>query len=493
MRLAQYPALEIGVTSLATASGEGGRVSRTPWWLSEALIWEREAFAYAETPSLRGHVYADVAIVGGGYTGLWTALELLDREPTLQVVVLEQAICGYGASGRNGGLVAGYWRYLPKLVSMFGEQTAIEVAQAGVKAQGAIERLIRDTGMDVWWRNTGHLKVATLPSEEAKLDIIANQAQQLGYPEQAALMDASDVSRYCASPVFQRGIYFSEGATVQPARLARVLRREVLARGGRIYENSGVVSISEGGELKLHTASGLVHVSDVVLATNSALSSSPLVRRHVTAFSSHIALTPPVPELLERYGWTSAVGVFDTMMFPHYFRTTPDGRIAMGSGSGGIGRYGRMGPDLFIDDHTTIRAARALSRMFPDSIGRISHAWGGPIDVSADSLPFFGTDPSGHIHFAAGYSGHGVNPSWIGGQSLASLVLRTDDEWTQSVFCRRSIPNFPPEPARTCGARMIRGAIVNKEEALQAGRSPRVIDLAAAALPRLLRMPLGTR
>lgn len=210
-------------------------------------------------------------------------------------------------------------------------------------------------------------------------------------------------------------------------------------------------------------------------------------------FSSHIALTPPMPEVVDEHGWNDGPAIFDTMMFPHYFRTTPDGRIAMGTGSGRLGRYGRLGTAQFTDDDATRRARRALARMFPQSRGRVSHAWGGPVDVSGDRLPLFVSDSSGRVHLGAGYSGHGVNPTWIGGQTLAALALHREDEWTASPFARRRLPGFPPEPARTWGASIIRQAIVRNQERLESGRQPRVIDLAIAAVPRALKIPLGTR
>jgi len=417
---------------------------------------------------------------------------LLDRDPSIQVALLEQAICGHGASGRNGGFVSGYWRYLPKLMEMFGAQGALDIATAGATAQTAIRQFVESTGADVWWKDTSHLKVATLNSDMRKLHAVVDAAGQLGQPEQASILTGTEVVNHCRSETFLGGALFAEGAMVQPARLARLLRDQLIQRGGRVYEHTTVQSVDEGRPMRVRTPKGSVTAQHLVLATNSALSTVKPVQRSVTPFSSHIALTEPVPEVLHDHGWESGIGVFDSMMFPHYFRTTPDGRIAMGSGSGGIGRYGRVENSQFIDDAATGRAIGGLRRMFPGTQGFISHAWGGPIDVSADGLPFFGS-LHGRVHFGAGYSGHGVNPTWIGGQILASLVLESKDEWTDSLFCTRPVPGFPPEPARTWGAHAIQHAIINVEEAHQNNRRPRVIDLGVAAVPRLLRMPLGTR
>lgn len=492
MKLDGYPGHHHGAADLVE---NAGAPVRSHWWLNEALRWEA---AGSWSPPLRSHFgssRADVVIVGGGYTGLWAAHALLTREPSLQVVVVEQHQCGYGASGRNGGLASGYWRYLPALVGRFGDQGARDIALAGAAAQQGIADLAAETNLDFWWQDTGHLKVTTVPDQVPALDAVADQAARLGHAEQATRLDADAVATLCNSERFGEGLLFAEGGVVQPARLARVLRQRVVGLGAEVLEHTTVTDVRDlpQGELEVITERGRIRCSEVVLASNAALSRNRLVRRHVTPFSSHIALTQPVPEILEEAGWTSGAGIFDSMMFLHYFRTTPDGRIAMGSGSGGVGALGTLSDRLFADAGATSRARAALRRYFPGSETRVSHSWGGPIDVSADKLPFFGTDPIRRVHYAAGYSGHGVNPAWIGGQTLASLVLAAPDAWTDLPFASRRIPGFPPEPARTWGAHAISSAIIRTEQAAADARRPRRIDLAIGAVPRLLGMPLGTR
>ena len=166
----------------------------------------------------------------------------------------------------------------------------------------------------------------------------------------------------------------------------------------------------------------------------------------------------------------------------------------MGSGTGPIGFGGTIDDRFSGDVPTAARAAAGLRRLLPGLDGaRIERAWGGPIDVSADHLPFFATKPGTRIHYGAGYSGHGVGPSWLGGQILASLVLRADDEWTRLPLATRRVPSLPPEPLRRLGGGLVRASIMACESAEEAGRRPALAARLGAAVPRLLGMELGTR
>ncbi|MGH7683591.1 MAG: NAD(P)/FAD-dependent oxidoreductase, partial [Vulcanimicrobiaceae bacterium] len=232
---------------------------------------------------------------------------------------------------------------------------------------------------------------------------------------------------------------------------------------------------------------------DVVLALNARLTSRPDLQPHMMNFSSFMVLTEPVPERLQEIGWTGREGLDDARMFLHYFRTTEDGRVAMGSGSGPIDFNGSLAWTNNSPD-AAARAETGLRRLLP-GLGNVAvtHAWGGAIDVSADGVPFFGTLKPGGLHYGCGYSGHGVNPSWIGGNILASLVLRQDDEWTRSFFCRRRVPMIFPEPFRTVVARLVRSAIIRCEEADEDEEPAPLLARAGAALPKIFGIRLGTR
>ena len=230
-----------------------------------------------------------------------------------------------------------------------------------------------------------------------------------------------------------------------------------------------------------------------MLALNAWATGWPLGRRQTT-FGSAVVLTEPVPELLEQLGWTGGEAVTDGRMFLHYFRTTPDGRVLMGSGSGRLEPGGRVGAGVLDDVAAQTRAHEGLRALLPTLADvRIDASWSGPIDVSADRLPRFGTVPDTRIHYGAGYSGNGVGPSWLGGQILAALALGTQDEWSSLPLVERRARRLPPEPLRYLGGRVVRWGTLASEEAIGAGRRASAAARAAAAIPRLLRLPIGTR
>jgi glycine/D-amino acid oxidase-like deaminating enzyme len=454
-----------------------------PWWLDEA---GRQTAA----PQLDGDTAADVCIVGGGYTGLWTALALKERDPSLRVVLVESQTCGAGPSGRNGGFLHGYWAGLADLLPLLGRENAVQLARAAERIVPAVRAFCDSRGEDVWLRESGMLMVSAAPAQDDAVDRSVAAAAEVGAPEHAVALDARGVAERIRSPVFRRGVYFP-GATVQPARLVHALRRAAVDAGVELFERTPALRIRAG---RIETPRGSVRAPEIVVAVNAAATGWRPVARHVTNFGSYVVLTEPVPELLEEIGWTGGEAVFDGRMFLHYFRTTPDGRVLMGSGSGPIGFRGRVDGRFSTDDATAARAEHGLRRLLPGlADARIERAWGGPIDVSADHLPFFGTVKGKRIHYGVGYSGHGVGPTWLGGQILASLVLQRDDEWTALPLASRRIASLPPEPLKHLGGALVRSAILACERADEQGRRRPLAARVGAALPRLFGMEIGTR
>jgi glycine/D-amino acid oxidase-like deaminating enzyme len=403
-------------------------------------------------------------------------------------VLLEAATCGSGPSGRNGGFVHGYWASIAELVPLLGREGALELARAGERIVPAVRALDAE---DVWLRESGMLMVSASPAQDAAVEHAVAAAAEVGAPEQAQALDSDGVAKRVRSPVFRRGVFFPDGATVQPARLVRVLRRRVVEAGVELHEHTPVSF--RAGEVR--TPRGRVRAPEVVVAINAAATGWRPVARHVTNFGSYVVLTEPVPELLDEIGWTGGEAIVDGRMFLHYFRTTNDGRVLMGSGSGPIGFRGELDDRFTSDAPTAARAEHGLRRLLPGLAGaRIVRAWGGPIDVSADHLPFFGTVPgSRRVHYGLGYSGHGVGPSWLGGQILASLATGRDDEWTALPLATRRVPSLPPEPLKRLGGGLVRSAIMAVERADEDGRPAPLAARVGAALPRLFRMEIGTR
>jgi glycine/D-amino acid oxidase-like deaminating enzyme len=460
--------------------------SRPSWWLEEARAFRPEAVA----PPLAGPLDVDVAVVGGGYTGLWTALALRERDPSLSVALLEAREVGDGPSGRNGGFLHGYWSSIATLRSVLGDGAALQLAHASSGIVPAVRDFLEQRGEDVWLREGGLLKVAATEVEDPVLERSVRTARELGVEEEAVALERHDVRQRLESPRFRRGVFFRDGAIVQPARLALALKRAADAAGVQLFEHSPVTTVLPG---LVETPGGRVRAREIVLALNAWATGWPLGGRQTT-FASAVVLTEPVPDLLAQIGWTGGEAVTDGRMFLHYFRTTPDGRVLMGSGSGRLEPGGRVGPGVLDDVAAQARAHDGLRTLLPAlADARIDARWSGPIDVSADKLPRFGTVDGTRIHFGAGYSGNGVGPSWLGGQILASLALGARDEWTALPLVDRRARRLPPEPFRYVGGRVVRWGTLASEDAIGAGRRPSPAARAAAAIPRLLRMPIGTR
>jgi glycine/D-amino acid oxidase-like deaminating enzyme len=185
-------------------------------------------------------------IVGGGFTGLWTALSLKERRPSLVVALIEADRCGAGASGKNGGKVHGYWTALPRLAAQLGDDSALAIARSGAEAQDALRRFAGQAPLDVWWREAGSLTVSAAPAQDRALVGAVETAARLGVEDQLRLLDAGEVQQRCASPVFRAGLLYAEGATLHPPRLARALRARALACGVLLHEATPMTALEPG-------------------------------------------------------------------------------------------------------------------------------------------------------------------------------------------------------------------------------------------------------
>ena len=470
----------------------GGRRS---FWLREALAAEGpELAADLVAPPFAGESQADVAILGGGYTGLWTAIRLRELDPSVRVVILEQDICGGGPSGRNGGFVTGWWDELPGLITRFGAAEAIRTAQA---MDGAIDDLVaftRDAGISDHYRHDGFLQVSAAPAQDDVWLAATEACERLGHGERWRAVSADEVKATAWSPVFRSGAFMPHAGIVQPAILARALRRKALDCGVVIHERTRVTSWSQGGVIETASAEGAGWLSagQVVVALNAWAAAWPQFGRRLITWSSYVVITEPMPDRLAEIGWTGGAGIADGRFTLHYGRTTPDGRIALGGGGGRAGLGGRIGGAFTHDAGSARRAADGLRRWFPQVADvRIDDAWGGPIDIDDDHRPWFGTLPGGRVHFGIGYSGNGVAPAALGGRILAELALGRRGEAASLPIVGAAPRAFPPEPFRYLGARVIREAIVRRESAEEEARSPNRIALEISRLPRRLGYHIG--
>ena len=457
------------------------RHTRHGWWLEEAG-------EVIPTRPLEGDATADVVIVGGGYLGLWTAWQLLELEPSLDVLVLESEVCGHGPSGRNGGFCETLWPDAPTLREHAGDEAALTVCRASEDAVRGIGAWCEAQDVDAWYRAAPMLRVATTESQLDSWAEVVRAAAALGEAEQVVALDADEVRAACNSPLFLGGARFRLNATVQPARLALGLRAKLLECGVRIHERTLVTKLHrEGG---VETRTGQIRAGSTVVAVNSRTSAFPGYRLSLAAASSHIVLSEPVPEVIEELGWTEGEAIVDSRTLVHYMRTTQDGRIAFGWGGGTMGFDGKFSRRQELDRKVIARTRESLVRFFPQLRGRrVTHAWGGPIDVSPTHLPIFGS--RGRVHHGFGFTGNGVGPSYLGGEILARLALDCRDERTRLAIVEPHRKLFPPEPFRYAGGSLIRRALLAKDASEDQGRDPGAATAFVAALPgRLgLRLP----
>ncbi|ADB49245.1 FAD dependent oxidoreductase [Conexibacter woesei DSM 14684] len=450
--------------------------------MQQALLAEAPA-ASAERP-LDGDVRCDVAIVGGGYTGLWTALRLKEAEPSLRVVVLEAGICGQGASGRNGGFATTWWHDLDALERHVGAEQARFLARASSDAIGEMETLCDEHGLDIHLRRGGKLVASAAPGQDGSWDAAVAAAERLGEAGRFEPLDGAAIRARIGSPVLRDGYFIADSASIQPALLARGLRTAALRLGVAVHEHTPMTGLDRAAA-RVQTPRGTVSADRVVLATNAWASSLPELRGVLVPLSSHMLVTAPIPERIEQLGWTGGEKLVDGRRLIHYLHVTRDGRIAFGRGGGAAGFRGRVGGRVIWDERLARTVVADFRRFFPQLADvRIEAAWGGAVDRSWRHLPFFAPLPGAdRVLVGAGYSGDGVIPAVVGGRVLASLALGRGDAWATCGMT--TVPDhrqMPPEPFRKVGAEAIRALIARNEALEERGGRPGALARRTAGL-----------
>jgi glycine/D-amino acid oxidase-like deaminating enzyme len=235
-----------------------------------------------------------------------------------------------------------------------------------------------------------------------------------------------------------------------------------------------------------------VRAAAAVVAINAATAGFRPLRSRLAVTSTHMIVTEPVPDLLERIGWTEGECISTARRYLHYFRTTADGRIAFGWGAGRVAYGARLGGRIEVDPDMARQLRTDILEFFPGLRGRrVDAAWGGPVDVSPTHLLSIGTVPGSRVHYVCGFTGNGVGPSHLAGETLASLALEADDELTGSPLVDPPQPPVPPEPLRWIGGTIVRGALLRREALEDAGTPLDPLTRAATELPGRLGIHLG--
>jgi len=455
------------------------------WWL-------RQEPAVVPAAPLAGGASVDIAIVGGGFAGMWTAWLLREAAPEARIALLDAGLCGHGPSGRNGGFVNSMWFSLPSMRPRFGDLGAIGVARAAQRAVDEIGEWCEAEGVDAWFRRGGYLQVSTGPAYDDTWRPTVEACRELGEADAALAVDEAEVQARCASPIFRAGAFFPGSATANPARLALGLRAKLIAAGVEVYENSQVAGVHASPDrVEVRTTAGVLRAGQVVLTAGGALEAVPPLRRRLTVTSSHMVITEPVPELIEEIGWTGGECITDARHMLHYFRTTPDGRIAFGWGGGRVVPGARLHRHAEVDPRVAVAVIRHLTRFFPGLAGRrVEHAWGGPIDVSPSHTPIVGS-LSERVHYGFGFTGNGVGPSRMVAHALTSLALDRRDEHSRLAIVEPQPLRVPPEPLRYFGGLIIRDALLRKERAEEHGHEPDPLSAFLAGIPERVGVQVG--
>ncbi|WP_273887586.1 NAD(P)/FAD-dependent oxidoreductase [Rubrobacter naiadicus] len=427
-------------------------------------------------PSLEGEVEADVAVLGAGYTGLWSAYYLLRSDPSLRVVILEAEVAGFGASGRNGGWCSPNISVGPaELVRRFGRRAARETLLAARGAVDEVGRVAEEEGIDARFRKGGVVRVARGRHELPAVRAAWGALSALGLADGCRVLGVEELVRRVRVERAEGAFFDPQGAVVHPGRLVRGLARAVERRGAVIFERSPVVDFVDGPGPVLRTAKGEVRAGAVVLAGEAYLSRIRRLHRMILPIYSLIVLTEPLPEeSWAEIGWEDHECLASFKLSVDYLSRTPDGRILFG-GRGAPYRFGsriRDGYDRHGPTHAMLR--ESLLDWFPQLAGvRFTHAWGGPLGMLRDWMPAVSFDPASGVAIACGYVGQGVAASNLAGRIVADLILGRDSSLVRLPLVGRRVRKWEPEPLRWLGARYVQRALERLDErGRRTGRPP---------------------
>ena len=425
------------------------------WWL------DSDPLEPAPHSALVGDVGADLCVVGGGYTGLWTALLAKEREPGRQVIVLEQYETGAGASGRNGGfcsasLTHGFYNGLRR----FAHDMEI-IERLGRENLDEIEETVARYGIECDWERTGELRVALAQWQMDQMVEEAKLRNEMG--DHVEVLSRDEVQRRVHSPTYVGGLFDPDGtALVDPARLVWGLERACLKLGVTIHENSKVEWLEDVDDaVRVHTPYGAVTAQRVALATNVFPSLIRQARKYVVPVYDYVLVTEPLSEAQrESIGWCEREGVADAGNQFHYYRLTQDGSILWGGYDAIYNFRGKVRREYEFNAETYATLAAHFLTTFPQLAGiKFTHAWGGAIDTCTRFSPFWGQSHQGKVAYVMGFTGLGVASTRFGAATMLDLLDGLDTERTRLSMVRRRPLPFPPEPFKWIFIRITQAAI----------------------------------
>jgi glycine/D-amino acid oxidase-like deaminating enzyme len=432
-------------------------------------FWLDQPDAPDPLPALAGGVTADLAVIGGGFSGLWTALLARERYPELGVVLVEAKTVGWAASGRNGGFCSASLTHgIGNGLERFGDEMPL-LEKLGEQNLREIGETIERHGIDCDFRPVGEIGFATADWQLDGLDEAAVTARQLGH--EVSVLDAAAARAELSSPRWRGALKYTTGnALIEPGRLAWGLRRACLDAGVRIYEHTPVTALSRGtapAAMTLKTPYGSVRAGRVALA--AGVPGGALLRRisaYVIPVWDYVLMTEPLSAAqIESLGWRDGRGASDLGNQFHYFRPTRDNRVLWGGYDAVYYNGGRIRAEHETRPETFTALARHFFDTFPQLEGiSFTHAWGGVIDTCSRFCAFFGTAHAGRVAYAAGYTGLGVGATRFAAQVLLDKLYQPADPERERLSLVNSKPlPFPPEPLRSGVIQATRASIARAD------------------------------
>lgn len=427
--------------------------SLTPFWIDDVPI--------DTLPALRTRESVDLLVVGGGYAGLWTALQAKERDPGRSVILVEARTSGWAASGRNGGFCESSLTHGETNGRRHFPQDMAVLDRLATENFEGIAATIDRYGIDAEFERTGMLQVAT---EDYQVAGIREQAELSG----ELFLDAAAVQQLVRSPLFRAGVHHREEiALLHPMKLVAGLRAVCLELGVRIFENTPARALRRDGErMTVDTPQGAVTASRVALATNAFPALLRRARLLTVPVYDYALVSEPLTDLQrESIGWSTRFGLADSSRQFHYSRLTADNRILYGGYDAIYHSGGRIIPAHDSRPETFTRLADHFFRTFPQLAElAFSHAWGGPIDMSTKLSAHTAAAHGGRVAYTAGYTGLGVGATRFGAQIMLDLLDGADTELTRLKMARSLPMPMPPEPFATPAIGMTRAAVARSDE-----------------------------
>jgi glycine/D-amino acid oxidase-like deaminating enzyme len=399
--------------------------------------------------ALPGDLDVDVAVVGAGFTGRWTAYYLARADPSLRIVVLEREVAGFGASGRNGGWCSALFPApVEWLARRYGEQRAVAQHRAMQATVDEVGRVAAAEGIDAGFTKGGTLTLARTPVQLGRASAEVADARRWGFGEDdLALLGPAEARRRLAATDVHGATFTPHCAAVHPARLVRGLATAVERHGVTLHERTPATRIAPG---EVTTPYGRVRAEVVVRATEGYTAQLPGLRRAIAPVYSLMVATEPLPaDVWDRIGLSDRETFADHRHLIVYGQRTADGRLAFGGRGAPYHLGSRVRPEQDREPDVFAALHRSLVAMRPAVAGAaVTHSWGGPLGIARDWCASVGLDRSTGLAWAGGYVGDGVSTTNLAGRTLADLVLRRDTDLVHLPWVNHRSRRWEPEPLR---------------------------------------------